>query len=77
MFQQSKAPSYMQELDAWAEEYIIGPLIDPQSSDPGEDPETAIALVKKAIREKVLESYHNGQKAGPRKEMKVRRYATP
>lgn len=70
MFQQSKAPSYMQELDAWAEAYIIGPLVDPD-----EDAETTIARVKKAIRERVLESYRNGQKAGPRKEEKARSYA--
>jgi len=63
----------MQELDAWAEENVIGPLVDPRSSDPGEDRETTIARVKKAIREKVLESYHNGQAAGP---SKGRRYDT-
>lgn len=55
MFQPSKAPSYMQELDAWAEENVIGPLVDPS-----EDRMATIARVKKAIREKVLESYHNG-----------------
>lgn len=31
--------------------------------------------VMKAIREKVLDSYRNGQATGPRKEEKVRRYA--
>jgi len=65
MFQPRKSPSYMQELDAWAEENVIGPLVDPRSSDLGEDRETTIARVKKAIREKVLESYHNGQAGWP------------
>lgn len=73
MFQPRKTPSYMQELDAWAEENVIGPLVDPRSADPGEDREATIARVKKAIREKVLDSYHNGQAAGP---SKGRRYGT-
>jgi hypothetical protein len=62
MTSQDKPKSFMQELDAWAEERVIGPLIDP-----GEDHEGTIAQVKKSVREKVLESYHNGQKAGPHK----------
>lgn len=54
MFPPKKAPSYMQELDAWAEENVIGPLVDPRSADPGEDREAIIARVKKAIRESTL-----------------------
>jgi hydroxymethylpyrimidine/phosphomethylpyrimidine kinase len=41
-------------------------------------PEEAIVeakeLVKKAIRTKVLESYHNGQAAGPRTQQQRRPY---
>ena len=63
----------MEQLDAWAEENVIGPLVGPQSGGPGEDRNPIIARVKKAIREKVLDSYHNGQAAGP---SKGRRYDT-
>lgn len=38
------------------------------NTDPNqEDWEDAVVQVKKAIREKVLESYHNGQAAGPKR----------
>ena len=55
----------MQELDLWSEANVIGPLlqIDPNQ----EDWEEAVEPVKKAIRTKVLESYRNGQGAGPRR----------
>jgi hypothetical protein len=67
MSEQTKPSRYMQELDAWTEDQVIGPLIDPDFIDPQEDEAERVARVKKAIRQKVLESYHNGQKAGPRK----------
>ena len=55
----------MQELDLWSEANIIGPLFN---TDPNqEDWEPAVEQVKKAIRTKVLESYRNGQAAGPTK----------
>ncbi len=50
----------MQELDAWTDEAVIEPLVD------GGGVETQLE-VRRAIREKVLESYHNGQQAGTRK----------
>jgi hypothetical protein len=60
---QDKPNNFMQELDAWSEGHVIGPLTDPDFvADPEEDFEATIAKVKRAIREKVLESYHNGQK---------------
>lgn len=74
MFQQNKAPGYMQELDPWIQEHVIEPLYDaahdyytsPDLQD--EDKlEAPVADIKRAIREKVLESYHNGQGAGPTK----------
>jgi hypothetical protein len=61
---EQKQSSFMQELDRWTESTIIGPLF--ASETDGEDWEPAIERVKKAIRQKVLESYRNGQVAGPR-----------
>jgi hypothetical protein len=57
--------NYMQELDLWTEANILKP-----AATPGEDTGHKI---KFAIREKVLESYKNGLRAGAgavRKEMK-------
>ena len=69
-------PRYMQQLDEWTENEIIHPLhegfkweqdhIDLTAQQELDDhADEVIAAVKKAIREKVLESYRNGQKAGP------------
>lgn len=58
MSEQEKTQSFMQELDGWSVEAVIAPLLD--------DGPDAIDGVKKAIREKVLQSYRNGQSAGPR-----------
>jgi hypothetical protein len=58
MSEQEKSKSFMQELDAWSNEAVIAPVLE-------EGPD-AIERVQKAIREKVLQSYRNGQKAGPR-----------
>jgi len=57
--------SFMQELDLWSEANVVGPLL---SADPDhqQDWQTVVEQVKKTIRTKVLESYRNGQKAGPR-----------
>jgi hypothetical protein len=57
--------SYMQELDLWSEANIIGPLFNTDGNQ--EDWEPTVEQVKRAIRTKVLESYHNGQAAGPAK----------
>ena len=76
-------PSYMQQLDEWTQETIIDPIHSAfeeygdavhEDERPHQDEEAAQifekawAEVKKAVRERVLESYRNGQKAGPRKE---------
>ena len=69
-------PRYMQQLDEWTENEIIHPLhegfkweqdhIDLTAQQELDDhADEVIAAVKKAVREKVLESYRNGQKAGP------------
>jgi hypothetical protein len=61
--------SFMQQLDAWTTEKVIDPLIygDPDNMPGSRSEAQLIADVKTAIREKVLESYHNGQGAAPRK----------
>lgn len=64
----------MQQLDAWLDEAVIDPLSQAfeeygSAMDAGVPQEEAAAKidpvvdqVKKAIKEKILESYHNGQK---------------
>ena len=61
---EQKRTSFMEELDQWTESTVIGPLFASEVN--GEDWEPAIERVKKAVRQKVLESYRNGQVAGPR-----------
>ena len=64
MSEQKQESSFMQELDRWTESTIIGPLF--ASETDGEDWKPVIERVKKAIREKVLDSYRNGLRAKPR-----------
>ena len=54
----------MQELDQWSSSTIIKPLLDAFNQEDGPDSIVVIEQVKKTIREKILESYRNGQKAG-------------
>ena len=54
----------MQELDQWTEANILRPLFGPDSNQ--DDWGSVEEQLKKAIRTKVLESYRNGQQAGPR-----------
>jgi hypothetical protein len=62
--------TFMQDLDLWSDANVVGPLSmnDPQALDW----ENVVEQVKKAIRAKVLESYRNGQQAGPRSPAAVR-----
>ena|ERR1051325_1063017 len=61
-------PSFMTELDQWTQANVLGPMYH---TDPNQaDWEDAASRIKKAIRSKVLESYRNGQAAGPRKSFK-------
>lgn len=64
--------SYMASLDAWSDKSIIEPLADAYLQGPEEVIIDAQEYVRKAIREKVLESYRNGQAAGPRRAFKRR-----
>ncbi len=57
--QQQKPKSFMQELDEWCEGAVINPLLGPEHE---ESLDQTVESVKKAIRAKVLESYHNGQR---------------
>lgn len=72
MQQVSRAKSYMQQLDEWINAHVILPLHEAYQEGErlrSDEPFDRTAdVVKKAIREKVLESYHNGQAAGLRKE---------
>lgn len=68
--QQEKPSSFMQELDRWSDSNVISPLYAGESS--AEDWMDAVERVKKAIRQKVLESYRNGQVAGPRQPVAAR-----
>ena len=79
MSEQQKPKSFMQELDEWSDANVIGPLYA-AAQDLGDDctPEDwdrAVQPVLKAIRAKVLESYRNGQVAGPRQPVAERRKA--
>ena len=60
--------SFMQQLDAWMNENVIDPLMygDPDGIPGSRSQEEFIGDVKAAIRHKILNSYHNGQAAGPR-----------
>jgi hypothetical protein len=65
MSEQEKPKSFMQELDQWTDAAILAPLL--WTNEEGETEEVSehtLKQVKYAIREKVLESYKNGCKAG-------------
>jgi hypothetical protein len=65
MSEQDKPKNYMQALDEWIEQTVIEPIYRACQLGP-EMMVTTNLSVKKAIREKVLESYHNGKAAqGP------------
>ena len=77
MSEQEKPKSFMEELDQWTEEAVIEPLL---YGDPEEDPnarslEDIADQVRHGIRQKVLESYRNGQKAGAKPVRREPRYA--
>jgi hypothetical protein len=55
--------SFMAELDAWTEKVVIEPLMEDLGGVVGVETNLQI---RRAIRERVLESYRNGQAAGPR-----------
>jgi hypothetical protein len=67
-------PRFTASLDEWTEKIIILPLLEAMERHlKSRDSESDAALwqldaaIKGAVREKVLESYRNGQAAGPSK----------
>ena len=62
----------MQELDDWTQEVIIEPLMEDLGGVVGVE---ANLQIRRAIRAKMLESYRNGQQAGPPKPVAERRKA--
>ena len=76
----SAGQAFMDRLNEWTAQYVIGPVreafqeYDSKTEVPEDTREKVLdgklADVQKAIREKVLQSYRNGQKAGPRPEKK-------
>jgi hypothetical protein len=60
---EQKQVSFMQELDAWTETNVITPLHKAITDGDEAAFEAAHEGVKRAIRTKVLDSYHNGQRA--------------
>ena len=61
---EQKPKSFMAELDQWIETQVIEALQEQWSRAQDGDETATSEPIKKAIREKVLESYHNGKKAG-------------
>ncbi len=65
MSEQEKSKSFMEELDQWADAAVLAPLLWTNEEGEAEEvSEHTLKQVKYAIREKVLESYKNGCKAG-------------
>jgi hypothetical protein len=60
----SEQKSFMQQLDAWTFQAIVDPLLKATASGNDVEWNKTRDGVYKAIREKVLESYRNGQAAG-------------
>jgi hypothetical protein len=67
--------NFMASLDEWTQRSVIDILADAYGRSGAEDVAyNANAEVKRAIRAKVLESYRNGQEAGPRTQQQRRPY---
>ena len=64
--QEKPKSSFMQELDQWTDEAVIDPIVRAAESDEFRMQAEAHDEVRASIRAKVLESYRNGQAAGPR-----------
>lgn len=77
MSEQEKPKSFMQELDQWTQSTVIKPLHEAITEGDGAECDATSEEVKKAIREKVLESFRNGLAAGrkPAPARKEQKYA--
>jgi hypothetical protein len=61
---EQKAASFMQELDRWTEATVINPLEGAIMDANQKLYQETVERIQKAVRQKVLESHRNGQKAG-------------
>jgi hypothetical protein len=66
MSEQEQPKSFMEELDEWTSANVIVPLVGAGKGVSVAEFEDTAQTVQKSIRQKVLESYRNGQAAGPR-----------
>ena len=66
----SRTSGFMAELDKWTDAKVINPLHEAVMDGDDETCQAVCDQIKDAIRQKVLESYRNGQAAGPRVERK-------
>ena len=64
MSEQEKPKSFMEELDQWIEEEVFENLYAIWNESQDGRLDASASSVKKAIRQKVLDSYRNGQEAG-------------
>ena len=75
---QSKSNGFMAELDRWVEQNVIDPLGRALAEEESaEELGQSVSRIKREIRERVLDSYRNGQQApaaAPRQEFKRREY---
>jgi hypothetical protein len=56
--------SFMAQLDQWTEDNVFAPLLSTdEEGQPEELSQETLDRIKQAIRQKVLESYRNGQAA--------------
>jgi hypothetical protein len=67
MSEQEKPVSFMETLDQWVDAEVIEKLYIVWSQAQDGNMDASSSSVKKAIQEKVLESYRNGLKAGAAK----------
>ena len=66
--QEKQKSSFMQELEQWARAEVIDPLLYAGAQSTEEDDfdyEPVVEKSMKALKAKVLQSYRNGQAAGP------------
>jgi hypothetical protein len=71
----SEPKTFMQRLDEWTQASVIDVLQQANAGGDRMDYARAVQAVKKAIREKVLESYRNGQAAEIKPARKEQSYA--
>jgi hypothetical protein len=76
----SEPKTFMQQLDEWTNDTIIVPFGNACFDGGEEEYHRVTADIQKAVREKVLESYRNGQQAGvtkPAAGFKPRQFKKP